>query len=90
MWEKGLSFASWEEEAIPAHIGRMLAYALRDDQATPAQKAMIDKALAYRALPANLRGVAPTIVGFNGCWAFPGTTYGQRILAVMLRLRQAP
>ncbi|MCE2851102.1 MAG: glucosaminidase domain-containing protein [Chloroflexaceae bacterium] len=90
MWEKGLSFASWEEEAIPAHIGRMLAYALRDDQATPAQKAMIDKALAYRALPANLRGVAPTIVGLNGRWAYPGTTYGQRILAVMLRLRQAP
>ncbi len=90
MWEKGLSFASWEEEAIPAHIGRMLAYALRDDQATPAQKALIDKALAYRALPANLRGVAPTIVGLNGRWAYPGTTYGQRILAVMLRLRQAP
>jgi hypothetical protein len=90
MWEKGLSFASWEEEAIPAHIGRMLAYALRDDQATPAQKAMIDKALAYRALPANLRGVAPTIVGLNGRWAYPGTTYGQHILAVMLRLRQAP
>ena len=90
MWEKGLSFSSWEEEAIPAHIGRLLAYALRDDQATPAQKAMIDKALAYRALPANLRGVAPTIVGLNTRWAFPGTTYGQRILAVMLRLRQAP
>lgn len=90
MWEKGLSFSSWEEEAIPAHIGRLLAYALRDDQATPAQKAMIDKALAYRALPTNLRGVAPTIVGLNTRWAFPGTTYGQRILVVMLRLRQAP
>lgn len=90
MWEKGLSFASWEEEAIPAHIGRLLAYALRDDQATPAQKALIDKALAYRALPSNLRGVAPTIIGLNGRWAFPGTLYGQRILAVMLRLRQAP
>lgn len=90
LWEKGLSFATWEEEAIPAHIGRLLAYALTDNQATPAQKAMIDKALAYRALPSNLRGIAPTIVGLNGRWAFPGTTYGQRILAVMLRLRQAP
>jgi hypothetical protein len=89
-WEKGLSFASWEDEAIPAHIGRMLAYALTDVQATPAQKAMIDKALAYRPLPSHLRGVAPTIVGLNGRWAVPGTTYGQRILEVMMKLRALP
>ncbi|RLT24410.1 MAG: hypothetical protein DWI30_01345 [Chloroflexi bacterium] len=90
MWEKGLSFPTWRDDAIPAHIGRLLAYALRDDQASPAQKALIAKALAYRALPTNLRGVAPTIVGLNGRWAFPGTTYGQRILDVMMRLRQLP
>jgi hypothetical protein len=90
MWEKGLSFASWEEDAIPAHIGRMLAYALKDEQATPTQKAMIDRALAIRPLPEHLRGIAPTIVGFNGRWAFPGTTYGQRILEVMLKLRAVP
>jgi hypothetical protein len=39
-----------------------------DDQATPAQKALIAKALAYRALPSTMRGVAPTIVGLNGRW----------------------
>lgn len=90
MWEKGLSFESWEDEAIPAHIGRMLAYALKDEQATPAQKTMIDFALLMRPLPAYLRGVAPTIVGLNGRWAFPGTTYGQRILEVMMKLRAVP
>ena len=90
MWEKGLSFPTWRDDAVPAHIGRLLAYALRDDQATPAQKAMITKALAYRALPSNLRGIAPTVVGLNGRWAYPGTTYGQRILEVMLRLRRLP
>jgi Mannosyl-glycoprotein endo-beta-N-acetylglucosaminidase len=90
MWEKGLSFESWEDEAIPAHIGRMLAYALKDEQATPAQKTMIDYALLVRPLPAYLRGVAPTIVGLNGRWAFPGTTYGQRILEVMMKLRAVP
>lgn len=90
MWEKGLSFPTWNDDAVPAHIGRLLAYALRDDQATPAQKAMIDKALAYRALPSTMRGIAPTIVGLNGRWAYPGTTYGQRILDVMMRLRQLP
>jgi hypothetical protein len=89
-WEKGLSFASWEDEAIPAHIGRMLAYAMTDQQANPAQKALIDKALSYRPLPTHLRGVAPTIVGMNGKWAVPGTTYGQRILEVMMKLRAVP
>jgi hypothetical protein len=89
-WEKGLSFGSWADEAVSAHIGRMLAYALRDDQATPAQKALIDQALSYRALPSHLRGVAPTIVGLNGRWAVPGTTYGQRILSVMMSLRAVP
>lgn len=89
-WEKGLSFASWEDEAIPAHIGRMLAYAMTDQQANPAQKAMIDKALSYRPLPSHLRGVAPTIVGMNGKWAVPGTTYGQRILEVLVKLRAVP
>ena len=90
MWEKGLSFSSWEDEAVPAHIGRLLAYALTDEQANPAQKAMIEKALAYRPLPAHLRGVAATVVGLNGRWAFPGTTYGQRILEVMMKLRAVP
>ena len=90
MWEKGLSFASWEDEAIPAHIGRLLAYAMKDEQATPEQKAMIDRALAIRPLPAHLRGIAPTVVGLNGRWAFPGTTYGQRILEVMMKLRAVP
>ena len=89
-WERGLSFSSWSDEAIPAHIGRLLAYALRDDQATPAQKALIDKALAYRPLSSDRRGVAPTIVGLNGRWAVPGTTYGQRILSVMMSLRAVP
>lgn len=89
-WEKGLSFTSWEDEAIPAHIGRMLAYAMTDQQANPAQKALIDKALSYRPLPSHLRGVAPTIVGMNGKWAVPGTTYGQRILEVMMKLRAVP
>jgi hypothetical protein len=68
----------------------MLAYAMTDQQANPAQKALIDKALSYRPLPSHLRGVAPTIVGMNGKWAVPGTTYGQRILEVMVKLRAVP
>lgn len=81
-WYEGLSFASWQEAAIPAHIGRLLAYALTDEQATPAQRALIDRALALRPLPANFRGVAPTLRGLNGRWAVPGTTYGESIARI--------
>src|SRR2546430_1484908 len=30
---KGLSFPTWKDDAIPAHVGRLLAYALTDQQA---------------------------------------------------------
>src|SRR5207244_11928999 len=32
-WVEGVSFPSWKDDSIPAHAGRLLAYALRDDQA---------------------------------------------------------
>jgi hypothetical protein len=78
LWKKGLSFADWEI-ATRAHIGRLLAYALRDDQANAAQQALINESLALRPLPASFRGVAPTMRGLNGRWAVPGTTYADRI-----------
>lgn len=89
-WERGLSFASWIEASIPAHLGRLLAYALPADQATPAQRLAMDVALAYRPLPPACRGAAPTLRTLGavhhpvpGCgWASPGATYGARIAAV--------
>jgi hypothetical protein len=89
VWREGLAFPTWVDHAIPAHLGRLLAYALRDDQANAAQRALIAEALAYRPLPASYRGSAPTIVGLNGRWAVPGTDYGQQIIALLLRMRQA-
>ncbi len=88
LWREGVSFATWINDAIPAHLGRLLAYALRDDQANTAQQELINRALAYRPLPQNYRGVAPTIVGLNGRWAVPGTEYGQRIVDLARRMRQ--
>ena len=79
VWFEGVSFASWKDESVPAHAGRLLAYALRDDQATPAQRALIARALGYRPLPAGFRGVASTWRGLNGRWAVPGTTYADKI-----------
>lgn len=88
-WREGLSFGAWVEESIPAHIGRLLAYALPAGGGTPYQQALIDYALALRPLPANYRGVAATIIDLNGRWAYPGNTYGQSILDLARRMREA-
>jgi hypothetical protein len=82
MWVEGVSFPSWKDDSIPAHAGRLLAYALRDDQANPTQRAMITRAMDYRPLPAKFRGVAPTWRGLNGRWAVPGATYADKIAEI--------
>lgn len=86
-WHEGLSFASWEAESIPAHLGRLLAYALPDAQATDRQRRAIDQALALRSLPAAYRGAAPTLAGLAGRWAVPGTTYPAKIAAIAEAIR---
>lgn len=78
-WERGNSFADWAKESIPAHIGRLLAYALTDAEATPEQLALIQAALAVRTLPASFRGCAPTLAGLRGTWANPGTVYPESL-----------
>lgn len=83
----GVSFPSWEADAIPAHVGRLLAYALPPRSATPAQAALMAKALGYRPLPAAYRGVAPTLRGLNGRWAVPGTNYADRLAAIANQIR---
>lgn len=96
-----VSFADWSRESIPAHVGRLLAYALRDDQATPAQRALIETALAWRGLPRELRGSAPTWRELGAAhnrvnvgrlrkewigWAVPGWEYGDKIAAIATAL----
>lgn len=87
-WEKGLSFLTWADHAIPAHLGRLLAYALPVDQGTPLQRRAIDEALALRPIPDHLRGAAPTLMTLNGAWAVPGIEYGQRIAQLAQRIRR--
>jgi hypothetical protein len=86
-WREGLSFATWKNDAVPAHLGRLLAYALTDAQANQTQRALIARALSYRPLVDSYRGVAPTLSGLNGRWAVPGTYYGQSIAALARRMR---
>ena len=87
-WKEGVSFLSWADHAIPAHVGRVLAYALPAGQGTVAQRELIAQALAVRSLPVRYRGCAPTWEGLNGRWAVPGTTYAQRIAAVAAAMRR--
>jgi Mannosyl-glycoprotein endo-beta-N-acetylglucosaminidase len=82
LWKEGVAFPSWKDDAIPAHVGRMLAYALRDDQASEAQRALIARAMSYRPLPPKYRGAAPTLRGLAGRWAVPGTEYPNKLAQI--------
>jgi hypothetical protein len=86
---EGCSFARWDPDAVSAHVGRLLAYALPIGVGTPEQQALIKQALAGRSLPVVLRGSAPTLKQLGAAhnptgrgWASPGTEYGERIAAV--------
>lgn len=65
--EGGLLFPSWEE-AVQAHIGQLLAFALRDDQANDAQRQMMQRNPRHNRIAGDLRGSAPTLRGLNNRW----------------------
>jgi hypothetical protein len=94
MWEKGLSFGSWVDDSVPAHVGRLLAWALPPGTGTLEQRAAVNRALAYRALTEYARGSAPRLKALGRVhnatgigWASPGTRYGEAIAAVMNEMR---
>ena len=66
---------------IRAHTGRLLAYALPAGAENPAQAALITEALKARDLPANRRGIAPTLAGLSGKWAMD-KQYAAKVAAV--------
>jgi hypothetical protein len=93
----GLSFPSWKDDAIPAHIGRLLAYALADGQATPRQRGLIATAMHWRPLPAKVRGSAPTLEALGEAhnpsgagWASPGDQYGAQIAKIASAIQREP
>jgi hypothetical protein len=93
-WEYGLSFATWREDAIPAHIGRLLAYVLPDGAENSVQRGLIKKALGYRPLPVSMRGSAFTLRALGKIhnpsgqgWASPGADYGVRIATIAQRMQ---
>lgn len=75
----GLSFVSWQV-AVQAHIGQLLAFALRDDEADDAQRAMMATNPRHRELAADIRGTAHTLSGLNNRWT-NDEQYADKLLA---------
>jgi N-acetyl-anhydromuramyl-L-alanine amidase AmpD len=65
---KGLTFPTWEL-AVRAHVGRLVAYAVPSGSETAAQRSLVEEALAWRPLPDDYRGKAPTLAGLVRRWA---------------------
>ena len=61
----GVSFPT-ATEGVRAHIGRLLAYAVKKGTETPGQSSLIAEALSFRPLPDDHRGVATTLTGLAG------------------------
>jgi hypothetical protein len=91
----GCSFADWVRESVPAHLGRLLAYALTANTATTLpQEAAIRYALRVRPLGGELRGSAQILRELGAAhnptkhgWATPGTYYGAAIAEVADAIR---
>lgn len=92
-WEVGVAFPAWTQSA-PAHVGRLLGYALVDEAATAKQRELIAEAARWRSIPSTVRGGASTLAELGKArnprgigWASPGTEYGARIADQINRLR---
>lgn len=87
-WEMGISFTSWQHQSIPAHVGRLVAYATNPEERTSEQQRLVEFALGFRDLPDELHGSAPILRQLGAAhnptgqgWAKPGTRYGAKIAA---------
>ena len=64
----------------------MLAYTLAKDGGNEIQGGLIEEALAFRPLPDDHRGVAPTLDGLSGMWA-KDPQYAAKLAAVANQIR---
>ncbi|NTU85522.1 MAG: glucosaminidase domain-containing protein [Chloroflexales bacterium] len=95
LWKAGRRFASWKDDAIPAHIGRLLAYLVTPAAASTLlrDRLLIDQALAYHPIDSRVRGSVRCLRHLGQAhnpsglgWAKPGIHYGTHIAAVARRL----
>ncbi len=86
-WNEGCSFADWANGSVPAHVGRLVAYATKSGDRTTAQRILVQGAMNVRVLAAQYHGCAPTLAGLEGTWAVLGTGYADKLAAIMNDLR---
>lgn len=65
--EGGLAFDTWDA-AVQAHIGQLLAFALRDDEASDQQKQFMSRNPRHSQIAPALRGSAKTLAGLSNHW----------------------
>lgn len=71
------------EQGIMAQYAHLLAYSVPINAATHQQKFLSQVSPRYIVLEKKaLRGSSPNWIDLNGKWAFPGTTYAQRIASI--------
>ena len=81
----GLSFATWED-AVQAHLGQLLAFAVPQATATEAQLEMMRRNPGHILIAPTARGAAPTLRDLNDRWDdIPD--YAYRLLAVARAIR---
>jgi hypothetical protein len=76
--EGGLSFATWDE-AVQAHIGQLLAYVFRDNEANDAQRDMMRKNPRHRRIGLESRGSVKKIADLNNRWT-TDSNYANKLL----------
>jgi hypothetical protein len=86
IWRKGLSFSEWKSVAIPAHVARLLDYAVPRSEMRLTQLTFVEENTRTRPVPPSVRGKSPTLAGLEGTWAFPGKGYADRLAHHMNRM----
>jgi hypothetical protein len=83
----GVVFGSWGA-SVPAHLGRLVAYATLPGDRTTVQQVAVQSALKWRALPVERQGQAPTLDKLAGFWA-ADTAYAGKIVAIANNILKA-
>ena len=60
-WERGLTFSTWGDDAIPFHVGIIMAYILPPRTGSISQRIIAEQALDRLPIPREIRGKARTI-----------------------------
>ncbi len=77
--EGGLMFASWDL-AVQAHIGQLLAFALREEEADDAQRQMMRSNPRHLHIGPEMRGSAKTLADLNNRWTDDADYAGKMVV----------